>query len=163
MNKKILIAVILLFIICFGAIYLNRNVLSEKSSKDISAEESTVAEENDFLKYIDYPLLDEYFLGNDDWIFVIDDGTEDDKCKVITDKNVLETVKTEIVLNTFPVGRGTSPEGRVCLYRNGELIKNVPYIKITYTIEDFFEKTQASDYSRGEIEKMYNITLPDLY
>lgn len=117
-------------------------------------------EDDSILSRYDYPLLDVAFTDGASWAVIIqtdlwNEGGE----TVFLSQNAAELslVQEYIRVLTFPVGRGTTPEGCLSIYKEKELIKEVPFINIEFadaSIRELFYKT-----TREDIEKTLEITL----
>lgn len=139
---------ILLFIIITGAltgsVYYN---ISHNKDNQIN---------NDFSQYIDYPLIEYYFLDDNSWNLVIQDLYDDKGFSYIDDPNILESLKTNLVINTFPVGKGSTADGYIFLYKNKQIIKTIPYFTIKCA-SDEFNINNLDNYSREDIQEILKI------
>ena len=109
---------------------------------------------NDLFLKIDYPLIDIYFNSESEWLVI-------DRSKIFTDHEVfniiqnsqeLEFYKEWIKLLTFPVGRGTTPNGYLYIYKDKYLIRAIPYFEIYFENENIKKTFQQS--SKNEIENI---------
>ena len=89
--------------------------------------------------YADYPLIEYTFDENDEWIVVIcEDVYETDGEYYVNDnEKSLELGKELLVVNTYPEGRGTTPEHLVWIYKNGELLKYVQCLDYEFLSDSF--------------------------
>ena len=89
--------------------------------------------EQSIASLIDYPLADCYFDNSAQWVVINRTNlfSEKENIAIITRAQDIEHIKESLVLTTFPVGRGTTPEGYLYVYKNGVLVKDVPYLSCT--------------------------------
>ena len=93
----------------------------------------------------DYPLIEYYFLENSDWSVIISYlPYETDRIEMICDEEeLLETIKERFYITTFPAGRGTTGNGLISVYKNGELLKAIEFVEIKiekYNIRSVFQE-----------------------
>lgn len=93
---------------------------------------------SDYL-YADYPLIEYCFDTQDDWAFIICENVYGDTPKyyVNTSNDSLEFNKEKIVINTFPVCRGTTETHIVILQKNGKTEKVIYCHDYMIESEDF--------------------------
>lgn len=107
----------------------------------------------------DYPLLEYYFDERDQWVLVNRvDMFGKDYCEVCRDPQALRAARACYRITTDPVGLGVTPTGNIHLYKNGKLIKDIPYD--TYDIQD---KTIAGNFQQmpvTQVEKLLKTKLP---
>ena len=79
--------------------------------------------------HTDYPLIDVLFDDESQWTVILkeDIQSENKKFYVCKDSEVLEQNKHGLKLSAIPVGRGTTPDGILYIYKNDKLIKVVHY------------------------------------
>lgn len=84
--------------------------------------------------YLDFPLIDIDFSKDDDWLIVDRNSwTTKNAClRIIEDCSEFDKIKQQLLVRTFISGRGTTPEGAICVYKNDELVKQIPYVSIVY-------------------------------
>ena len=88
----------------------------------------------------DYPLLDEYYGENDTGaIMFVDPGKE--FIYMADAKEMFDGSNDEFYVETFAVGRGTTPLYNMYIYRNGKLEKGVPVDAVHFAgFENLFFK-----------------------
>ena len=150
-RKFLLISIIPLCLLCY---YIG---FTKGKNKTIQIKEC----ENTFIK-IDYPLIDIFFTSDDKWLLIDRSKmfTDNEKFNVIENSQELEFYKEWIKLFTFPVGRGTTPNGMVYIYKNKDLIKEIPYLEIRLENENV--KKSFKKLTIDEIEKDFRIKLPPI-
>ena len=100
--------------------------------------------------FTDRPLIEYYFDTQDEWECIIYDDVHGDapKTYVNSNKESLEFYKEKLVVNTFPVGRGTTETHVIVLSKNGEVEKTIYCHDYTFESEglkgDFAEVDNAS-------------------
>lgn len=155
------IFLILIVFVCVGTIILMYIKDLEADKTIFTGEEYLLQQGNkDDIIYIDYPLLEFYFLGDNKWDFIIEDCANSNY-HLINDNEILEGFKTNIVLNTFPVGRGTSADGYIYLYKNSELVKKVPFTQITSIGTTEFSFDNLKNYSEQDIKNICGYLVND--
>ena len=100
---------------------------------------------------IDYPLIDIAFDSQSKWVVINRSGlfTEQEMIAAAQDAQKLRQCSEGLRVLTFPVGRGTTPNGVIYVYKDGVLVKEVPYLEAVFednTLKDAFkqmEKKQA--------------------
>jgi len=149
----VLIAIIICsFIYCFHIYRKNISINNNKKVVD--------CEINNILGKFDYPLIDIYFDNDNEWL-VIDRKylfTSQEMFYTIQKSRELELSKEWLKIITFPVGRGTTPNGIIYVYKDKNLIKEVPYLEIYYEtklIMNLFKQV-----TKNEIENIINNELP---
>ncbi len=105
---------------------------------------------------IDYPLIDIAFNDGSDWIVVIRDGIdmENSSYKISHDEKELQINKEYLSVATFPAGRGTTADGCVYVYKDGELVKSVEYIECCFENENIMKAFE--NVTQKEFEKIVN-------
>ena len=81
----------------------------------------------------DFPLLDIYYGRKDDGAIIIEPFAYDfdsDISYILTDTELLNINKDTFFVNTFAVGRGTTAQFNVDIYKNGKLEKYLPVISM---------------------------------
>ncbi|MCL2529586.1 MAG: hypothetical protein FWE41_04565 [Coriobacteriia bacterium] len=123
------------------------------SAQLASAESNTITS-------IDYPLIDVSFTPENEWLVVVRTELFEDveSFLIAQNRGALHFNSDQLLVSTFPLGRGTTPTGIVYVYRDGALIKEVAFFEFFFendTIRDaFYEATQA------EIIEMIGSELP---
>lgn len=106
----------------------------------------------------DYPLLDLYFNKGENCVIV-------DRCLVV-DKEVIKIIdhpdeieysKDALSVITYPIGRGYTVDASLEVYKDGELVKQIPYYGIEITDKDFSSKFRKV--SRKQAEKIVGCPL----
>lgn len=153
MKKYYNYLVIVLVICCIiQSVYIYTSIVNESeiegSTSTETKETSEVVYVNSMI-YIDYPLLEYYFMDDNNWCLIIAYGGygENEYC-IMDDEADLESYKTNIFLNTFPVWRGTSPDGNIYLYKNSKLIKSMPFNEINTMSAEGFSLDSLKRYSK---------------
>ena len=109
----------------------------------------------------DYPLIDIIFEDESAWTIIIQDdysGNDNEYIWISQERELLNDNKEHLRLTTFPVGRGTTPNGYIHIYKNADLIKSVPYTELEFgneKIRDSFFKCSVY-----EIEEKLKISIP---
>jgi len=115
--------------------------------------------DNQAISKIDYPLIEINFDGGSDWVVVKRDNLfQKEVFSIIDDETELQYNKEFMYVFTFPTGRGTTPNGIIYIYRDGSLVKEVPYTEISFekqTLENLFR-----DISEKELCEVINGILP---
>jgi len=99
---------------------------------------------------IDYPLIDVYFDNDNDWIVLKSDKitSGNPEFSIIRNASSVEYIKDKISVLTFPVGKGTTEDGNISIFKNGVLFKAVPYIEAYISDENLnnlFEKVSRTE------------------
>ena len=130
------------------------NSIKELDGREKNETENFFSDENDqdLVTKVDYPLLDIYFSEEDKWIILnavgLYQGNEEFLVISGRDGSFIEWMKEYMRVLTFPVGRGITPDGLILVYKNGKLIKNIPYGDIHIVNKDFedaFQKVNRED------------------
>ena len=108
----------------------------------------------------DYPLIDIVFSEENEWLVVNRENlfTESEKISVIDNVQLLELNKEQIFVTTFPLGRGTTPNGEIYIYKDGELIKSISYFDFEILSDEL--KTASYSLTKEQIEEMIVDELP---
>ena len=108
----------------------------------------------------DYPFVDIYFDKDSDWLIVNRQNlfTDNELFSIIQDAKIIEANKEFFYVNIFPVGRGVTPTGEIYIYRNGELIKSVPYLD--FVVLSQMLKDKFKDVNEGYIHNLLKADLP---
>ena len=109
---------------------------------------------------VTYPLIDIFFDDESDWL-VIDRNhlfTENESFNVIQNSKELQFNKEWLRVLTFPVGRGTTPNGIIYVYKDSKLIREVPYIEVHFGSEEL--RNAFRQLARNSIERLINDYLP---
>lgn len=158
-RNKLFVLLIVFLGICLIILLCLKNIETNKINF-IGNEYLKQQENKDDIIYIDYPLLEFYFLGNNNWDFIIKDDVNGNY-NLINNNEILESVKTNIVLNTFPIGRGTSADGYIYLYKDSELVKKVPFSQITCIGTSELSIDSLKKYSKQDIENICGYFIND--
>ncbi|MDR2578871.1 MAG: hypothetical protein LBC70_08735 [Chitinispirillales bacterium] len=120
---------------------------------------------DDVLGKIHHPLIDIPFMSatneNSDWLIINHSNlfTDDERFEIIQGRGAFLHFDTEhLKVITFPRGRGTTPNGVIYVFRNGILIRDVPYWEIYIT--STFLTNEFRQVTRVEIEEIINSKLP---
>ena len=118
--------------------------------------------ENTLISRVDYPLIDISFDDKSDWLVIIrtDLFTEYEKYYISQNAKRLQMNKEGLMIRTFPIGRGTTPSGVVYVYQNKELIKEVPFIELSF--DNVILKSAFKHIIREDINKLIKNPLPPL-
>lgn len=132
--------------------------LKDGSLKPLTLQASNIDAQITMIR--DYPLIDFYFDSNEKWVIVNHCNLFTDKegFKVIKNAKLIEHIKEGLYLETFPVGRGITPNGYLYIYKNDILIKSVPYLNycnVNDQLENAFERI-----SREDVEQLIKSKLP---
>jgi hypothetical protein len=109
-------------------------------------------------------LIDIYFDNNSDWVILKADKltTDNPEFYVIRNMTQLNSLKEKISVITFPVGRGTTGEGAVYVFKDNILLKEVPFFESYISdvaLEELFEKVSKEEAK----ELSYNSLESDLW
>ena len=153
--KKIVIILLTVTLCTFSYLlgfFMNTNSLYEKVTQKDNPNETLTKD--------DYPLIEMSITSNDEWFVIIrsDLFSKDEKFAVCDDEECLSFNKENLVISTFPVGRGTTPNGVVYIYRNNELVKQIPFIEVRF--ENNIFKDEFENAKKEDIEKLINMSLP---
>lgn len=104
----------------------------------------------DYIGKIDYPLIDIAFNDGSEWTVVVATGiySENPTYMICEDATALQFVKEHLSVLTFPAGRGTTGNGCVTVYKNGQEVKCVEYFELTFandSIHNKFKKTSEKE------------------
>ena len=153
----------IIILICFLLLISSSYISYEKGKKDAKASIKVLPAENtENFCMPHYPLIDIYFDENNQWTVINRENlfTDDESFSIIQNPSLIEMNKEFIILNSFPVGRGTTPSGKLYVYKNSELIKEIPYSKCRITSkilkENFF------NVSMEQAENLINSKFPPL-
>ena len=153
--KKI---VIILFIValCTFSYLLGFFINSHSSDEKVTHKNNS----NEVLIKADYPLIEMPITSNDEWFVIIrsDLFSENEKFAVCDNEECLNFNKENLMISTFPAGRGTTPNGVVYIYRNNELVKQIPFIEVFF--ENNIFKDEFENAKQEDIEKLINMPLP---
>lgn len=116
-----------------------------KSTSLIENQDKDVYSETDYSEevygVIDYPLLDIPIRYNDSNIvmIVVNNVMQSDKSEYFftDDKQILESMQLTFNVISFPVGRGTTPDSMVYIYRDNILIREIPFLGKYINAEKF--------------------------
>lgn len=117
---------------------------------------------NDTWTKIDYPLIEYYFDDDSEWLIVITDlqnlSKNDGIFKIIKCPQDLRYCTQNLYVTTFPVGRGTTPNGEIIIYRNGDLAKRVQYLD--YRITSQVIQDRIEEVNKEELRSLINADIP---
>lgn len=118
----------------------------------------------DYIGKIDYPLIDIAFNDGNEWSVVVATGiySENPTYMVCDDATALQFEKEYLSVLTYPAGRGTTGNGSVTVYKNGQEVKCVEYFELTFANESIHNKfiKTSEDVMLGIIkQKPHAITL----
>ncbi|MBP0990490.1 MAG: hypothetical protein J5874_04885 [Oscillospiraceae bacterium] len=150
MKKNVVILIFMVFL-CVFSYFLG--LYSNKRTKGNSSENTQIS-------VIDYPLIDISFDDKSNWFVIVRTNlfTENEKYYVSQNIKSLNLNKEKLIISTFPVGRGTTPQGIIYVYKNCTLIKEVPFINISFKSQIF--KSQFEYMTKKDVEKIINASLP---
>lgn len=103
-----------------------------------------------YIDKIDYPLIDIAFNDGNDWKVIITYGiyTENPIYMICADGRELQFCKEYLSVTTYPAGRGTTGNGCVTVYKNGQEVKSVEFFECSFEKEELrqkFEKVSKED------------------
>ena len=115
---------------------------------------------SDIVGKIDYPLIDINFDNESEWVIINRNNlfTEQETFNVAQNNNTLQLTKENLSVITFPVGRGTTPNGIIYVYKNGKLVKEVPYIEVMFENESLTESFLKM--TKEEVENLIQDNIP---
>lgn len=153
MGKRIILFIIA-GVICITAIGVISYELGLKNaSKEIEKRivDDTLMGES--IDKIDYPLIDIAFNDGNEYAVLIVNGIYSDErtYMICRDGKNLQFDKEYLLIHTFPAGRGTTGNGSVVVYRNGEEIRNIEFFEIFFENEELRNKFERI--SEKEFEK----------
>lgn len=101
----------------------------------------------------DYPLIDIAFNDGNEYAVLIVDGIYSNKrtYMLCRDGKDLQFDKEYLSILTYPAGRGTTGNGNVVVYRNGEEIRNIEFFEIFFKNEELrnkFEKISEKEFEK---------------
>lgn len=151
--KKIIILIIfwLVSMLVAGYMFYNSGLKNGEMISKNTSNDSAVVNMEDSISRIDYPLIDIAFNDGNDWLVLIENGMYGrvkESYFASDDKEVLQFNKEFLKVETFPAGRGTTPNGSISVYKNGEMIKCVEYFALNYENEDIenaFKKVSGKE------------------
>ncbi|MDR2207877.1 MAG: hypothetical protein LBE22_02745 [Azoarcus sp.] len=128
--------------------------------KETKAECPVCFEGSDVFGKIDYPLIEIIFDTESEWLVIDRSGlfTEHEVFSISQSSQDLQFNKEDLRVLTFPEGRGTTPKGIIYVYKDGVLIKRVPYIESHFesdALKDAFQQV-----TKDEVEIMIKSKLP---
>ncbi|MBQ8002649.1 MAG: hypothetical protein IJ297_04320 [Clostridia bacterium] len=150
MKKSLLAALFLVITIASSIVFYQIGFNAGKQHyKNDRATDTTAVDDlpsDSSIVKIDFPLIDIAFNDGNDWIVVIANGiyTENPTYRFCNNGEELQFCKEFLYVHTFPAGRGTTPDGCITVYKNGQEVKSVEYFKMVIeseTVENAFEKT----------------------
>lgn len=118
--------------------------------------DSTHLVQNDIFAKSDYPLIDVPLGDGNNWMIVIKNDlyTENANFKICKDAKSLQQIKEFLCINTFPVGRGTTANGVVEVYKNGILHKSVEFLNFEFSDQALEKEFENVD--KEELEVLLN-------
>ena len=142
MKKIVTLLLISLFFFFFLFILCNSVPMKENLAKNMQ------------ISKVDYPLIDIIFENKSEWLVIIRTElfTEHEQYYIAHNTENLDMNKEGLMISTFPVGRGTTPNGVVYVYQNKELFKEVPFIEISF--ENVILKRAFKNIAKEDIDKL---------
>ena len=142
---------------------LERESAMQSEPEGIGAEASGDVAQEHILCRIDYPLIEFGFARGHEWIVINRPEWErygdDEMLQVISDGQGLQFASNTLSVWAFPNGRGTTPDGVIYVYKDGVLVKEVPYID-EVCFEDEMLKEMFEPKTRQAVEAMIQSELP---
>ena len=107
-----------------------------KLEKEIEILDDTPIDEA--IGQLDYPLIDIAFNDGNEYTIVICNGiySEEQTYLWCTDGRDLQFNKEFLYIRTYPAGRGTTGNGAITVYRNGEEIRDIEFLEIHFANEE---------------------------
>jgi len=155
--KKLIIVLFTVAIAGYTGYFLGFNkCIYEK----IGIENSVTFENSNVTGKIDYPLIDIDFSIENEWIVInrTELFTEKESLGIIQNARDLRLNTENLRILTFPLGRGITPNGVIYIYRDGEIVKEVPYIEMHFESEVL--KNMFQQKTKMEVEAIINSVLP---
>jgi hypothetical protein len=111
---------------------------------------------------VDYPLIEIGFINECEWLLIDRANlfTSQEKYSIIQQNKELQFGKEWLWVLTFPSARGITPKGVVYIYKDGILIKEVPYYEVYCESESL--KNAFQEVTKAKIEEMINKELPPI-
>ncbi len=93
---------------------------------------------NEEIGQLDYPLIDIPFNDGNEYVIVICNGLHSEEQTYLwcPDGKELQFNKEHIFVRTYPAGRGTTGNGFITVYRNGEEIRYIEFLEIHFADEE---------------------------
>ena len=119
-----------------------------KLEKEIEIVDDTPIDEG--IGQLDYPLIDIAFNDGNEYMVVICNGIYSEKQTYLwcIDGRNLQLNKEFLYIRTYPAGRGTTGNGAITVYRNGEEIRSIEFLEIYFANEELknnFEKVSSKE------------------
>ncbi|MBR5239041.1 MAG: hypothetical protein IKW04_00515 [Clostridia bacterium] len=143
MKKFIILIIICIFctVVASGIFYQMgfKNAKKEyelKSEKEIEIVDDTSIDEA--IGQLDYPLIDIAFNDGNEYAVVISNDIYSEKQTYLlcADGRNLQFNTEHLYIRTYPAGRGTTGNGAITVYKNGEEIRYIEFLEINFTNED---------------------------
>lgn len=102
----------------------------------------------------DYPLIDLFFSTNEEWLIIDCRNiySHEEQYWIVKDPGEYEFYKEYFAVDTFPVGRGTTPTNLLFVLKNKHLQRLIPYEKV-YIEHVIWEKV----FSQVEKEMIWDL------
>jgi hypothetical protein len=130
-----------------------------------SSVRKVVEDSSDVFGKVHHPLIDIPFISianeNSDWLIVNRSNLyrDDERFEIIQGKGPFLHFDTEhLKVITFPIGRGTTSNGIIYVFRNRVLIREVPYWEVYITSKFLINKFRQA--TKAEIEEIIKSKLP---
>ncbi len=151
--KKIIVLIIT-GVICVTAVGITAYKLGIKNAPVII--EKKIADDTlmgESIDKTDYPLIDIVFNDGNEYAVLIVNGIYSDKrtYMLCRDGKDLQFDKEYLSILTYPAGRGTTGNGSVVVYRNGEEIRNIEFFEIFFKNDELrnkFEKISEKEFEK---------------
>ena len=160
--KKIIFVLIVGFLLlatiaCCFSYKLGFNSGINKATK---TENNIDFESNNVFGKIDYPLIEINFSPGNEWLVIDREAlfTEKEIFRIIQNSQYLQLNSESLQVITFPVGRGTTPNGIIYVYKDGILIKEVPYIEAYF--ESDVLKNAFQQVTKEKVQEIIKSELP---
>lgn len=134
MRWKWLLLGVLLVLMAF--VLYHERVAGERegyeSGYDSILGEFDIVSNSDYMRF-DYPLIDFDFNDGGKWVVIAESTFSAENWSyvcLIDDPQVLEQIKRDFLVGVIQPGRGTTPYGHVCIYRDGKLMENIQHLSI---------------------------------
>ncbi len=121
---------------------------------------NSVFKNNELEQYVflDYPLIEICFSETDNWSLVVFENVYDTNSKIYinSNENSLNFNKEKLVVNTYPAGRGTTPNHLILLLKNDIVVKEVFCLEYNlYDLEFFNDFSVLSEVERDEYRQKF--------
>lgn len=130
-----------LYTVVVGGIFYQIGYGNAKKEKEYNAENNISVDEgigHEGIGQLDYPLIDIAFNDGNEYAVVICDGIYSEKQTYLwcRDRRNLQFNTEHLYIRTYPLGRGTTGNGAITIYRNGEEIRYIEFLEIHFTSEE---------------------------